>query len=64
MGEKLVLLALEDFSEGAVGYATNDGVSLLPIPPTVKPQMYVRALETIRAGRAGSFEEVTEPPAA
>ena len=59
--EKLTLLALDDFGEGAVGYATNDGVSLLPVPTTVKPQMYVKALESIKAYRAGCFEEVEKP---
>ncbi len=58
MGEKLVLRAVDDFGEGAVGYLTNEGVSLLPVPTTVKPQMYVKALETIQAHRAGSFEAV------
>ncbi len=58
MGEKLTLLAVVDFGEGAAGYLTNDGVRLLPAPTTVRPQMYVRALETIKARRAGRFEEV------
>ena len=53
-----LLLALDDFSEGVVGYLTNEGASLLPVPTTVKPQMYVKALETIKAYRAGCFEEV------
>ena len=41
-----------------VGYLTDEGVSLLPVPTTVKPKLYVKALETIKADRLGSFEEV------
>ncbi len=63
MEEKFVLRALDDFGEGAVGYLTNEGVGLLPVPTTVKPQVYVKALETIKARRVGRFE-LTAPPAA
>ena len=56
-----MLRALDDFREGAVGYLADAGVSLLPVPTTVKPQMYVKALETIKADRLGSFEEVVKP---
>ena len=62
LGEKLALRALDDFGEGAVGYLTDEGVSLLPVPTTVKPKLYVKALETIKAHRLGSFEEVEKPP--
>ena len=61
VGERLVLRALADFTEGAVGYLTDEGVRPLPAPPTVKPRMYVKALEPIQAHRLGSFEEVKKP---
>ena len=62
MGERLVLRALDDFAEGVVGYVTDEGsVSLLPVPTTVEPKMYVKALEPIEAHRLGSFEAVEKP---
>ncbi len=59
--EKLTLRAVDDFGEGTIGYLTDEGVSLLPVPTIVKPKLYVKALETIKAHRLGSFEEVEKP---
>ena len=51
MAEKVGLLALEDFGQGDLGYATADGVRKLPVPNAVKPDMYVIAVFAVRAGQ-------------
>lgn len=60
-GLRFQLLAFDRFEPDEIGYATSTGVHRLPVPREVTAEMHVRAIWHVRAGDAGTFEEIERP---
>jgi hypothetical protein len=56
----LNLKALEDFKKGESGYATDHGVSRMRSGFVPATGIFVRAVEDVRAGQNGNFEELPQ----
>jgi hypothetical protein len=55
------LIARQDFKKGETGYATGDSVAH-PRGGFVSEGVLVRALEDVRSGERGKFEELPVEP--